>query len=438
MTGGSALAVQTPRSRNRYADFLRAVSIMAVAIGHWLVTAPWVAGGEFHVDTMLNHGEWTHWLSWAFQVMPVFFLVGGYANGISWRSALRSGKPYHDWLLSRLHRLLSPLLPLLATWAALAAVAAWLGLPFQSVQAISRMALIPLWFLAVYLVVILLVPVTLGAWRRYGPWSFWALVSAAALNDVLVLGLGIGAAGWLNYAFVWLAVFQLGYAWLDGHLRHPSRNLFWAAVAAIALIMLVTQGPYPVSMVGVPGQEVTNTQPPKITVLALAVVQCGLLLSIESPMRRWLERQRPWRATMLVNSRIMTTFLWHVTAAILVIALAFLLGGIGLSAVPGSAGWWLMRPAWLGVFAIALAALVVIFGRFERGREAGRPIPAWRPVAGTVMACIGLSMLADSGISPQGWPRQTLIPLLLPFAGAALAGINPFQRLRVPGRPSEE
>lgn len=51
--------------------------------GHkcWLWPNPWVTGGEVNIDTILEHREWTHWLSWVFQVMSVFFFVGGYANG---------------------------------------------------------------------------------------------------------------------------------------------------------------------------------------------------------------------------------------------------------------------------------------------------------------------------------------------------------------------
>jgi fucose 4-O-acetylase-like acetyltransferase len=37
------MAEQTPPGRNRYVDFLRAVSILAVVIGHWLVITPWVS-----------------------------------------------------------------------------------------------------------------------------------------------------------------------------------------------------------------------------------------------------------------------------------------------------------------------------------------------------------------------------------------------------------
>ena len=34
-------ADRTPESRNRYVDFLRALSILAVVLGHWLISAPY-------------------------------------------------------------------------------------------------------------------------------------------------------------------------------------------------------------------------------------------------------------------------------------------------------------------------------------------------------------------------------------------------------------
>ena len=89
-----SLAGKTPDSRNRYVDFLRAVSIFAVVFGHWLMAAPYVNGGGINITSLLEHQEWVRWLSWGFQVMPVFFLVGGYSNSISWQSSRRKAKSY--------------------------------------------------------------------------------------------------------------------------------------------------------------------------------------------------------------------------------------------------------------------------------------------------------------------------------------------------------
>ena len=122
------VAAQTPHSRNRLVDCLRAVSILAVISGHWMLTAPWLDGGELVLGNMLEMTTYTRWLSWLFQVMPVFFLVGGYANAVSWRAALRDGRSFSVWLDSRLRRLIRPVLLLIAVWAIIATLGRAFGI----------------------------------------------------------------------------------------------------------------------------------------------------------------------------------------------------------------------------------------------------------------------------------------------------------------------
>ena len=111
-----AVAIKTPESRNRYVDFLRALSICAVVCGHWLVAAPHATDGGITFRNMLECQPATQWLTWLFQVMPVFFIVGGYSNGVSWNAASRDGRSYSEWLRGRLQRLVGPMLPLLVVW----------------------------------------------------------------------------------------------------------------------------------------------------------------------------------------------------------------------------------------------------------------------------------------------------------------------------------
>ena len=173
------------------------------------------------------------------------------------------------------------------------------------------------------------------------------------LVDLLALGVGWRILGWLNYLFVWLAVHQLGFAWQAGRMAAPRRCLLWGAGGMTALIALVTLGPYPISMVTVAGEEISNSLPPNLTLLALGVCQSGLLLALEKPARRLLERGALWTATVLINGIIMTIFLWHVTTLLLVSGLA-LLTGVGLTFFPGTAAWWLTRPLWIAALAVAL------------------------------------------------------------------------------------
>ena len=423
----AALGARTPESRNRYVDFLRAVSICAVVFGHWLMAAPYVDGSGIHISSMLEHQQWTRWMTWAFQVMPVFFLVGGYSNSISWQSAQRKGQGYSEWLQVRLQRLAGPVLPLILMWVVLAAGAQWLGLRPEMLKVASQMALIPIWFLAVYVAVVVLVPITFQAWQRHGFMSFGLLVCAAVIDDLLFFAADLRAVGWLNYAFVWLAVHQLGYAWRDGFLAGPRQGLAWVLGGGVLLIGLITLGPYPISMVSVPGEAVSNTLPPKIAMLALGIVQCGLLLSIERPMRRWLAKTNPWTAVVLINSMIMTVFLWHLTASTLAIGGAMLLGDAGLQVSPGSGSWWALRPVWLAAYLLVLLPFALGFGRFERSAAASRVIPAWRLVSGALLVCSGLALLALDGIAGDGWLGLRTAAVIMPFVGAVLAGINPLR-----------
>jgi hypothetical protein len=95
---------------------------------------------------------------------------------------------------------------------------------------------------------------------------------------------------------------------------------------------------------------------------------------------RWLDRPRPWKATILVNGVIMTLFLWHMTAYLLAVLTLWPLG-LGHQH-DSTAGWWLERPLWLGLSSIYLVGLVAIFGRFERPRERPPVVAAPRGGAG--------------------------------------------------------
>jgi len=422
------VAAQTPTSRNRYVDFLRALSILMVISGHWLAAAPYVLEGELTLSSMLEHQRWTHLLSWIFQVMPVFFMVGGYSNGLSWKAALRDRRDYAEWLNGRLQRLAGPVLPLLAVWVMLGIGAHLAGARPETVKLGSQVALIPIWFLAVYVGVVVVVPLTYAAWQRFGLMSFWVLAIAVAANDVLFFAADLRNAGWFNYGFIWLAVHQLGYAWRDGKLQSGSKALIWTAAGLALLIGLVVLGPYPLSMVSVPGEAVSNSLPPKLPMLLLGVIQIGIVLACESPVRRWLQRPRPWTAAVLVNGMIMTIFLWHLTASTIVIGLAHQFGNIGLHVQPASGAWWSTRPVWLGIYLLALTGLVLVFASFEHSGRSGPPASAWRQIAGAILICGGLSFLALNGIGGSGWLGIRWWIVLLPIAGAILARVDPFSR----------
>ena len=89
--------------------------------------------------------------------------------------------------------------------------------------------------------------------------------------------------------------------------------------------------------------------------------------------------------------------------------------------------WWALRPVWLLVYLLALLPFALGFGRFERSAAAGRVPSSGRLVVGALLICAGLALLALNGVVGQGWFGLS-IAVLLPFLGAALAGVNPLRK----------
>lgn len=423
-----ALAAATPADRNRVVDFLRAAAIVTVVLGHWLMAAVMVQDGTLVPDAVLNIAPWSHPLTWVFQVMPLFFIVGGYANGLSWRSARRRGDSYAIWLRSRLQRLAAPVLPLLLVWLAIASIAYAAGVPGATLRTASQVALVPTWFLAAYIVVVAVAPLLLSVWERFGWWSVGAGLALGGPIDWWSIAGDTLWIGFANYLVVWATVHQLGFAWLDGSLAGHRRRLPLAGVGLVGLVTLVWAGPYPISMIGVDGAVLNNSYPTRVTLAFLGMFQAGVVLLAERRLAVLLERPRVWAVAVVVNLRIMSLYLWHLTAMVLVIGMSLLAGGFGLRAVPLSGSWWVTRPVWFAVLAAVTSGLVLLFGRFEKPIRDRRPAPAtWRPALATAVVCGGLGVMAGSGIvSREGvhwvWP-------LLPVIAVVGLGVVP-----VPGR----
>ena len=419
------MAAVTPNERNRYVDFLRAVSILMVVTGHWLIIALYYQDGSLTPGDLLEIKPGTQWLTWLFQVMPIFFIVGGYANAVSLESARRRGVGYAGWLAARLHRLVTPLLALLLGWAVLAAAFYFMGVSGDITRLASRGALIPIWFLAIYILVVMLAPTMYKAWQRWGFISLFALAAMGALIDAAFFLLKLELVGWTNYLWVWLSVHHLGFAWRDGRLGSPARLLGYSAIGLVALSILIFKGPYPFAMVGSPDEGLSNTAPPKITLLALGVFQFGLLLAIEAPMRRMLSGIRVWAATVLVNSMIMTLYLWHITVMVVVVSLAYLADGFGLGIEPGSLEWWYTRPIWIAVLYALLLPITLLLSPLERrARAADAPVPAAaRQVGGALLICLGVAYLARFGFGSAPLPGLDIVAFALVIVGSGISGL---------------
>ena len=416
MSRAERVDAATPESRNRVVDFLRAAAITVVVLGHWTIIAVDADGGIL-AHGVLDGAAWTHPLTWVFQVMPIFFLVGGYSNALSWRSARRKDVGYAQWLRTRLRRLGIPLIPLLLAWLVIGVVAVAAGAPHATVQLASQMALIPTWFLAAYLMVILVAPPCLVLWERLGWWSIIGGIALAGAVDGLSIVADQPLLGYPNYLLVWAAFHQVGYAWLDGRLAGSGRRLLLAAIGLAGLLMLVLVGPYPVSMVTSAADEISNSSPTRITMAFLGMLQAGLVLLLEKPLTALLRKPGLWFVTVLVNQRIMTWFLWHLTVMVGLAHLLLSLDARALLPEPLSGAWWATRPLWVLVLLALTGVVVLVMGRFETPRADDRPAPPlWKPIFAAVTVIAGLAVMANVGVVGESgvtwWPLLPLVGMV--------------------------
>src|SRR5690606_14832709 len=121
------LADRTPPGRDRHLDLIRAAAIPAGVLGHWLATVALSGVGRPTGYSALAVLAWARPLTWLFQVMPLFFLVGGFVNAASLvafrRRATDAQGVAAGWLRERSARLLRPTTALLLTLSAAALTA---------------------------------------------------------------------------------------------------------------------------------------------------------------------------------------------------------------------------------------------------------------------------------------------------------------------------
>jgi len=366
----------TPPHRDRAVDALRALAIAGVIGGHWLVTAL-VASSSSHHGTVLSDNSplasmpWLAPLSWIFQTLAVFFLVGGYSAARSYRGG------YLPWLRKRMIRLARPVAALVAVWIPVTVGMLLAGVKAATVHTILFLVISPLWFLGVYAGLTALTPFVIKLVRRFGASAAIFPASLVAATDLLRFGLGGPAwVGWINVAAGWLVPYLLGIAWAQGSLtqgslrgrRIPALMLAGGAAATAALIAWAG---YPASMVGVNGARISNLNPPTLAAVTFGIAQCGLALLLRDRLARLMRRPLAWAGIAMVNLSAMTLFLWHQTAFVTVSSLGLLAGRDprvpGLLTAPTGALWVAERLAWLPVFAITLSALWLAFRRAERG-----------------------------------------------------------------------
>ncbi|MCL1801278.1 MAG: acyltransferase [Promicromonosporaceae bacterium] len=376
MIGVTEVAARTPQHRLRNLDAIRACSILAVVFGHWLVlvvrVVPAAGGGVQEVWGNNALPELTGlWLvSWLFQVMPLFFLVGGIVSPGSLGKTRARGGTVAQWLASRYFRLMSPATVLVALTGVGAFIATLAGVNPDLISQSVWAVVMPLWFLVIYLIAVLTTPWLTQALAQFKWRPIGALILLISLGDALRLTFGNERLAYLNYLFVYLLFYSLGVAWNLAIFR-PRPGLAWLIIgASLGLLLLATgPGPYPTLMVDFAGQGLNNTAPPSLALALLGTGQIASAWLVSPHLQKLLERRpRLWFAVVQVNRVTLTLFLWHMVAAVFGVYLLKALNALPTWVVGGPFGsvdWWLGRLRWLAVLIPILAFLVLIFYRVE-------------------------------------------------------------------------
>jgi hypothetical protein len=361
--------------RDRAVDLVRVGCITGVVVLHAMMVGVAVTAGG---PSFVNASDGTAWiipLSWLLQVMPLFFVIGGFSGATAFRRARLRGQGGAYFVAGRIHRLLRPALVTIGTAGALLGLLASAGVPADLLALAGFRFAQPLWFLGVFLVCQALLPTLLRLHERAPTRTIAALAGAAVVVDVIRIGTDIEAFGFVNLAFVWLALQQLGFFLADGRIDALSRRtrILCAAGAVTALGTSFVAGVHSADLVA-------NINPPTTALLLVGVAHTALFSLLRGPLERLSARRAPALAVAAVTPRAMTVYLWHMPVLLCLAGLTA--AGAMVTGVPlpviDSTWWWITRPAWLGV---ALAATVLVawpLARIEaapspaRSRSAGR------------------------------------------------------------------
>ncbi|AYF99557.1 acyltransferase [Protaetiibacter intestinalis] len=401
---------------------------MVVAIHLMFVGVGPDASGGISVSRPLEQQPWFWAATWAGQIMPLFFVVGGFATATSLRSTRRripdAGLAARSFVHGRMQRLARPALPALLFLAIALTGATLLGVDPALVDSVATGVGSPLWFLGAYLICQLAAP-ALHGWHERAPRATLGVLFACVVTvDVLQFSLpwvpqddsGMSFLGYLNLLFVWPLVQQLGFWYADGWF---ARRAWWqllgiAALCWASLVPMTVWGPYSDNML-------TNLNPPTLPLVALGLGQAALLQLLKAPLTALMRTRAARGVVYVVGTRLMTIYLWHLPLIVALAGLGLLVPALG--PVPGSAAWWWSR---LLVYLVVLGLLVLLsfaVGRFEH------PLPVDRPASTGVLAVAGaLTIVPTVAITMLGLDAVLAVVAALGYAVAVLllrSGQNP-------------
>lgn len=398
-------------------DLARVFCVLLVVVIHLLfIGVGRDAEGALVISRPLEEQSWFAGATWVGQIMPLFFVVGGFASLTAWRSSLRRGDTAADYVKGRVLRLAQPTLPLFLFYVVVVGGATLLALDPELVARVVEGAGSPLWFIAAYCLCQALVPGMVRLHERAPVLTPAMLLGGTIIVDAARYSSGVTQFGYLNMVFVWLLVQQIGFWYADGWF---ARRAWWqlvviAAVGYAALVPLTTVGPYRTDML-------VNLNPPTLPLVLLGLAQACTLCLLRPALAKLMSTRAARAVVFGVGTRLMTIYLWHLPVIIIVAGCGLLIPGA--SPAPASAAWWWSR---ILVYLLVLGILFALsfgVGRWEQPRELG-PTP---PI-GVVAIAAALTF------APAFLVIEYFLDLWLAVAGAACLSVAILLLVRWPRR----
>ncbi|MFP3466384.1 acyltransferase family protein [Leifsonia sp. SIMBA_070] len=390
--------------RDSAVDLVRAACLVVVVLLHGLMVGVSAGPSGLVLENALDRWSGLAALTWVAQVMPLFFVLGGFSGYGQWMRLREGGVGYGGYLRLRVQRLLAPAAAAVAATAVLLAALSLAGVPAEVVAVAGYRASQPLWFLAVYLLCAAALPPLVAAHRRAPVITVVALGGAVAAVDALRGATGVGALGFANLAFVWLLVQQLGF-WIASGDRLPAGRrgrLLVAGAALSTLLIACASGVYSFDLYA-------DLNPPNGALVLLGVAQAALFLAARDRLRAVAARRPVAAVTGWIGARAMTIYAWHMSA---LLALAGLLIATGAPLPePLSGAWWATRPLWLLAVVAGVAAVATVASRVETspasaGRASSVPeggIPGYRALLAAAAGAAGVVLILLAGATLAGW-----------------------------------
>ncbi|WP_149085460.1 MULTISPECIES: acyltransferase family protein [Microbacterium] len=413
-TRSSAASAPTGH-RDTGIDFVRALCVLGVVLLHALMVGVTVSETGPVFENASDGTGWIAPVSWLLQVMPLFFVIGGFSGLLAYRRLRDRGESAAAFVAGRVHRLLRPALFVIAAVGVTLAVLTVLGVAPDLIAVAGFRYGQPLWFLGVFLLCQALLPAFVALHERAPLRTIGLLAAGAVAVDALRAATGNDAIGFLNLAFVWLTMQQLGFFLADGRvdsLRRRTRITIGAG-SLVLLIGFFLLGVYSPDLIA-------NINPPTAALLLVGLVHTALFSLYRDRIRRFSRRGAVAAFTGFVTRRTMTIYLWHMPVLLVMAgatALAALAGGIELP-VLDSPDWWAARPLWL-LTALALTALLAV--RVDRFENHPSPEPSGshrRLALGTLLGLAGVVLLLVLGTTVS----TAILAVLLLMAALRLAG----------------